>query len=91
MIYSLSTIFFIKANDVVTAWYEEVGNYDFNAGQFEFTTGHFTQVVWKSTTSFCIAYATTADGQDTYVVAQYTPPGNYIGDFLKNVIQKGKC
>jgi hypothetical protein len=91
LIYSLLIIFFVKANAVTSAWYNEVSNYNFKLGQFGMTTGHFTQVVWNSTKSFCVGYATTSDGQATYVVAQYSPPGNYIGDFLHNVFQKGHC
>ncbi|KAK1976895.1 CAP domain-containing protein [Colletotrichum cereale] len=39
--------------------------------------GHYTQVVWKSTTKVGMALATNSQG--TYVVARYSPPGNFIG------------
>ncbi|KAF3806039.1 Pathogenesis-related protein PR-1 type [Colletotrichum gloeosporioides] len=41
--------------------------------------GHYTQVVWKSTTKVGMATATDSSGA-TYVVARYSPPGNYIGE-----------
>ena len=43
-----------------------------------YPTGHYTQVVWKSTTEIGCGMATGSDGND-YLVCQYTPPGNYIG------------
>ncbi|OLN96163.1 Pathogenesis-related protein PR-1 type [Colletotrichum chlorophyti] len=39
--------------------------------------GHYTQIVWKSTTKVGMAVATNSKG--TFVVARYSPPGNYIG------------
>ncbi|TKW52411.1 Pathogenesis-related protein 1B [Colletotrichum tanaceti] len=39
--------------------------------------GHYTQIVWKGTTKVGLALATNSRG--TYVVARYSPPGNFIG------------
>ncbi|KAK1959628.1 SCP-like extracellular protein [Colletotrichum sublineola] len=39
--------------------------------------GHYTQIVWKSTTKVGLAVATNSQG--SYVVARYSPPGNFIG------------
>ncbi|KAH7116548.1 CAP domain-containing protein [Dactylonectria estremocensis] len=41
--------------------------------------GHYTQVVWGSTTKLGMAIATGSNGE-VYVVARYTLPGNYIGE-----------
>merc|ERR1712127_1121881 len=38
--------------------------------------GHFTQNVWKATTSVCVAKAVNAQG--TFVVARYEPGGNFV-------------
>ncbi|KPM45259.1 hypothetical protein AK830_g1268 [Neonectria ditissima] len=43
------------------------------------TFGHYTQVIWKSTTKVGMAIASGTNGK-TYVVARYSPPGNYIGE-----------
>jgi hypothetical protein len=43
-----------------------------------YPTGHYTQVVWKTTTEIGCGMATGSDGND-YLVCQYTPPGNAIG------------
>ncbi|KAK9772565.1 putative CAP domain-containing protein [Seiridium cardinale] len=43
------------------------------------TFGHYTQIVWSSTTNVGMGLATGSDGA-VYVVARYSPPGNYIGE-----------
>ena len=53
-------------------------------------TGHFTQVVWKGSKKLGVGFALTGDGRSLYVVAQYSPSGNYIGQFGQNVLQ-AKC
>ena len=40
-----------SATLAVEAWGNEGKQYDFTAGQFSETTGHFTQLVWKATTT----------------------------------------
>jgi len=40
--------------------------------------GHYTQMVWSGTTSVGFGYARAASG-NVYIVANYFPPGNFIG------------
>ena len=49
--------------------------------------GHFTQVVWKNSANvgMAIATATKSDWIYTFIVARYTPAGNYIGQYGSNV------
>jgi hypothetical protein len=49
-------------------------------------TGHFTQLVWKATNKMGAGIAYTSDRKQVYVVAQYTPPGNYEGQYQENVL-----
>lgn len=80
------------ANRAVGAWYEEVVDYDYGNPGFSVDTGHFTQVVWKSTTQLGCGVAqgpkTIAGrtGTANYVVCHYAPDGNN-GDFPSNVLQ----
>jgi glioma pathogenesis-related protein 2 len=81
------------ANGAVQDWYKEVASYDYANPGFSLETGHFTQVVWKSSTEVgCGVAQGTASSNGTqfnafYVVCQYTPPGNVQGQFPANVLQ----
>jgi len=67
-------------------WYNEIKDYNFQKPGFGMNTGHFTQVVWKGTTEGGWGIATNAQG-NCYVVGNYSPPGNYEGQFPQNVLQ----
>ena len=58
--------------------------YDYGRPGYQPGAAHFTQVVWKNTSKFGIAKATAANG-NVYVVARYSPPGNFPGQFPENV------
>ena len=46
--------------------------------------GHFTQVVWKETKELGVGRAKSNTGK-LYIVAYYSPPGNYSRCYLDNV------
>ncbi|XP_041098587.1 uncharacterized protein LOC121309627 [Polyodon spathula] len=79
----------VSGKDAVGCWYSEIKDYDFSKPGFGFNTGHFTQVVWKSSTEVGVGKAT--DGKMTFVVGRYSPPGNISnpGYFQENVLPKG--
>lgn len=65
---------------IVDSWGNEVNDYDLKtntcaAGK---ACGHFTQVIWFSTTKVGCGKATGATGNDV-VVCNYDPPGNMAG------------
>ncbi|KAL5269718.1 hypothetical protein ACHWQZ_G003248 [Mnemiopsis leidyi] len=66
-------------------WYDEIKLYNYNNPGFSMQTGHFTQVVWKSSTKLGCAMAT--KGSSTWVCCNYSPPGNYQGQFPQNVLK----
>jgi len=49
--------------------------------------GHFTAMIWKSSTSVGFGYTQGAEqgGFGIYVVANYYPTPNVIGDYAQNV------
>jgi len=72
--------------EATDAWYDEIKFYSFNRPGFAMSTGHFTQVVWKGSEKLGVGFAITSDGNSIYVVAQYSPQGNYMGQFGQNVL-----
>ncbi|KAH7132118.1 CAP domain-containing protein [Dendryphion nanum] len=80
----------------IIAWGQERKDYDFKKGDFNKATGHFTQLVWKSTTSLGCS-RTLCNGRKKsnaakgdaapgwYLVCEYSPPGNVLGAFAQNV------
>jgi recyclin-1 len=84
-----------NVTSAVEAWGDERAEYDFNASDptgFTEQTGHFTQLVWKSTYSTGCGW-TNCNGTNglggVFLVCEYWPPGNIVGDdndwFKQNV------
>jgi glioma pathogenesis-related protein 2 len=71
---------------VTDTWYGEIKDYNYARPGFGMKTGHFTQVVWKSTKEIGCGVAKSRRG-GTYVVCNYNPPGNYSGRFPANVLK----
>lgn len=74
--------------DAALYWAQEVTNYSYTsnscaAGQ---QCGHYTQMVWRSSTHLgcgirqCNSGSPWGAGEWTVVVCNYSPPGNYIGE-----------
>ncbi|KAJ8384872.1 hypothetical protein AAFF_G00196800 [Aldrovandia affinis] len=80
----------LTGKEAVDSWYSEVKDYNFSKPGFNSKTGHFTQVVWKSSEEIGVGLAT--DGNTVYVVGQYSPAGNTAnkGYFEKNVLPTGR-
>lgn len=74
--------------DAALLWAQEVTHYNYSsnscaAGQ---QCGHYTQMVWRSSTNLgcgirqCNTGSPWGSGEWTVVVCNYSPPGNYIGE-----------
>lgn len=78
-------------SDAVTPWYDEERYYDWNnpgnSNTARKAIGHFTQVVWKSTTEVGCGVAKIVLGffTLTFVVCRYSPAGNVSGQYGDNV------
>ncbi|XP_060743217.1 Golgi-associated plant pathogenesis-related protein 1 [Tachysurus vachellii] len=80
----------LTGDEPVDNWYSEIKDYNFSNPGFASNTGHFTQVVWKSSKEVGVGLAT--DGKTVFVVGQYEPAGNISnpGYFKDNVLPAGK-
>lgn len=67
----------------MSAWYDEVKDYDFSRGTFSPATGHFTQMVWQNSSELGCGIAECRQG--SYLVCRYLPAGNVLGRFTLNV------
>jgi uncharacterized protein YkwD len=73
-----------NATASVEAWGNERDKYDFGDAQFSEETGHFTQLVWKSTTA--VGCGRRLCGRaGWYLVCEYWPRGNVLGQFADEV------
>ncbi|XP_032217754.1 protein PRY1 [Nematostella vectensis] len=74
----------------VVTWYNEVCKPGYTFGTESMgAAGHFTQVVWKSSTKmgFGMAEGTFQNFPCVFSVARYDKPGNYANRFSKNVVK----
>jgi len=69
----------ITASTVVKAWADEKQDYDAetNSCAVGKVCGHYTQLIWKSTTQVGCAKGMCPDSAQIWV-CHYAPPGNYI-------------
>ncbi|XP_053664472.1 uncharacterized protein LOC128713635 [Anopheles marshallii] len=74
----------VSGREPVENWYSEIDLHVFGKEPATLKTGHFSQVVWKDSRELGVGLARNRSGQ-VFVVANYDPPGNYIGSFAKNV------
>uniref|UniRef100_A0A6C0KWJ8 SCP domain-containing protein n=1 Tax=viral metagenome TaxID=1070528 RepID=A0A6C0KWJ8_9ZZZZ len=70
----------------VDMWYNEIKLYDFTKPGFSEATGHFTALVWKSSTTFAMGFAINTTTNAVDVTMNTSPPGNVIGQFDTNVL-----
>jgi uncharacterized protein YkwD len=74
----------LDARATVAMWYDEIKGYSYKQPGFSMQTGHFTQVVWTTTTQVGCA-KTTCKGMDIWV-CEYDPPGNWEGQYREHVL-----
>ena len=88
LVYKYHTLYTIRVDqalgkEVVTAWYNEIADYQYSSKGIicpkrgsKGPIGHFTQVMWSSTTHLGCGYVTCDKGRSVSIVCQYGPGGN---------------
>lgn len=66
------------ALDASKSWYSEIKDFKNSGYNSAHATGHYTQMIWHNTTELGMGVAKCTAGK-YIIVANYTPPGNYIG------------
>ena len=74
-----------STESAVNTWYNESKNFDFNK-DFQKGTEHFTQIIWKDTKE--VGFGTSNKGNKWFIVANYYPPGNFLGQYSVNVLKE---
>lgn len=70
----------------VDQWYDEIKLYDFNNPGFSEATGHFTCLVWVASKTFGMGITINTGTNEADVVMNTSPPGNYAGQYVENVL-----
>ena len=76
---------------LVQLWMDEKKDYDLKSGACAGgkVCGHYTQMVWNKSTKVGCG-ATQCPGMGLYLVCDYTPAGNFIGEAPERPARSGK-
>jgi hypothetical protein len=70
----------------VDSWYNEVSLYNYATPGFTSGTGHFTCLVWKSSTKYAMGIAIDLSTNSVDITMNTSPPGNVSGKYQDNVL-----
>lgn len=69
---------YVGGEEPVDAWYDEINEYDYSNPGYSEATGHFTQLIWASTTAVGCAEVKCDNAWRQYTICEYYPPGNVL-------------
>jgi len=83
-----------NAKEISRMWYEEIALYDYANPGFSSATGHFTQMVWTTSTRIGCGYTVCTNGisdngnnrPGLIAFCHYSVPGNVQGEFATHVL-----
>ncbi|CAB3369346.1 uncharacterized protein LOC135935478 isoform X1 [Cloeon dipterum] len=73
-----------SAKEACDYWYKEIRNHTFGMEPKILMTGHFSQMIWKASRELGLGLARGKNGR-IFIVANYHPRGNVMGQFVANV------
>lgn len=76
----------VQLKKAVDLWYAESASYNYNDPNYSASVGHFTCLVWVSSTSFGMGFSINTMTDTVDIVMNTSPPGNVIGQFVQNVL-----
>jgi hypothetical protein len=77
----------ILLKKAIDNWYNEITLYNFTNPGYKQGTGHFTCLVWKSSTKFGMGFSIDPSNNNKVdITFNSEPPGNYQGQFAQNVL-----
>ena len=71
----------VPSDKPVDSWGSEISDYNYakNSCKSGKMCGHYTQMVWRTSTKVGCAFAVCEDSQEQVWVCQYQPAGNWVG------------
>jgi len=82
--YGTDTMKLLKKS--IDAWYNEVTLYNYSRPRFSSGTGHFTCLVWKSSTKYALGISIDLASATAIITMNTSPPGNISGQYQDNVL-----
>lgn len=82
--YGTDTMTLLKKS--IDAWYNEVTLYNYSKPRYSSGTGHFTCLVWKSSTKYALGISIDLATATAIITMNTSPPGNVAGKYQENVL-----
>ena len=75
--------------NAIDLWYSEIRYYNWSNPMYNSKTGHFSQVIWKTTQE--VGFAISAHPRGIIITSEYFPPGNIASRYYFSQNVKALC